>query len=180
MKQGDKFGNGINNLTSMKISIDQPNNQILIALMEYNLNANGKDLGKYGFAYFELSDACIMTVNRFLDNWEEGIRDYTEVIISIPESYLLDSSYIFDKTYKELNEDFIGIKLDSINFIEQAPEFDYPIMKECQGKIFLRSSSFIIEGQVTDIKVNYPRSIYLSPEISYWKINHLLKRDKPI
>tara|TARA_R110002111_G_scaffold108261_4_gene166934 strand:+ start:675 stop:1163 length:489 start_codon:yes stop_codon:yes gene_type:complete len=162
----------------MKILNDNPTNQVFIALMDYRVDHEGHANSEYGFGYFELDNYSISRLNHFHDNWDSSKRDYTGIIVDIPELFLINSNYIHNLT-NEITPDLKGIKLDSINFLESKPVIDYPNMIKGVGSILTYRENFIIQCKdIEDRGFSY--TIYQSIPISYWKINHLLKRKKPI
>ena len=165
---------------NIKISNDKPTEHILIALMNYCVDKDIEDCQKYGFGYFELTGRPVFQINEFLDNWENGIRNYRDVIIDIPEFYLIDADYIFKVSSSKIKSDFKGVKLDSINFLKERPDLNPNLTKLCKGAIIVNRSDFFVHGDNIPGNSSFAKIIYRSSITSYWKINHLLNRVKPI
>lgn len=163
----------------MKISNETPTNNIFIALMDYRIDHESKEGSKYGFGYFKFDDFLIQKLNQFHDNWEKGKRHIPGVVIDIPDMFLINRDFIYDKVDNEEDSDYDGIKLDSINFLESKPTFDYPIMIKGSGCIIAYRNGFYIQCEDI-VERGISLTIYRSAIISYWRINHLLQRDKPI
>lgn len=159
----------------MKISNENPTNHIFIALMDYRID---DEKSEYGFGYFELSDYSISRLNHFHDNWDSAKRDYEGIIVHIRELLLINTDYIYNLT-DEITPDLKGIKLDSINFLESKPAINYPNMIKGSGCIIAYRQGFIIQCEDI-VERGISESIYRSAAVSYWRINHLLKREKPI
>lgn len=162
----------------MKISNQNPTKHIFIGLMDYRVDHENSINSEYGFGYFELNDYSISKLNKFHDDWDKGIRNYSGIILEIREMFLINSDYINNQTV-ENNYDFKGVKLDSINFLESKPNLEYPIMIKGKGDIIAYRSNFIIQCEdMVDRGISH--TIYRSSVLSYWKINHLLRRSHPI
>ena len=163
----------------IKIINGNPTNQVLVALMDYRIDYDSDEKKeKYGFGHFELSSYVISTLNHFHDNWENGKRSFEAVIIDLHDLRLITSDYIYNLTYELESENVKGIKLDSINFTESKPIIDYPHMINGKGYIIAYRHGFVV--QCENLNNRYSSSIYRSILFSYWKINHLLMRKKPI
>lgn len=164
----------------MKITNDNPTDHIIIVLTKYSVDSEIEDYHKYGFGYFKMDDLLISKLNLFHDNWEKGIRDFPGIVLNIPEMYLIDSEFIHDEVHGNDNPDYSGIKLDSINFIETFPDINPSLMKSCKSDIIANRSNFLIQCEDLIERGEFSLTIYRSPMISYWKIDHLLRRKKPI
>jgi len=163
----------------MKIINDKPTNQIFISLMDYRIDHDCSPNSEYGFGYFELDDYSISKINHFHDNYERGKRDDDGIIVDIRELFLINESYMHEQVFDKNNPNLKGIKLDSINFIESKPVIGHPNMIKGVGSILVRRRSFSV--QCKDIEERgFSYTIFQSIKISYWKINHLLNRKKPI
>jgi len=165
-------------LKYMKISNDNPTNHIFVGLMDYRVDYEENPNSNYGFGYFELDTHLIGQLNQFHDDWDMGHRPDAE-LINISTMFLINSQFIHNDN-DENKHNYKGVKLDSINFLEGKPALDHPIMVEGSGYIIASCDGFYIECE--DLKRRgYSYTIYRSiKNISYWKINHLLKRVKPV
>ena len=163
-----------------KIINDNPTNQVLVGgLMNYRIDWDSDEKKEeYGFCHFELSSDVISTLNCFLDNWENGKRNSDGIIIGLHDLRLITSDYIYNLVYELESETLKGVKLDSINFTSSKPIIDYPHMINGKGYIIAYRHGFVV--QCENLEERYSSSIYRSILFSYWKINHLLKRKKPI
>jgi hypothetical protein len=163
----------------IKISNQNPTSHIFIALMKYCLDHQDEDC-RYGFGCFEMDVTAIQRINRFHDEWEKGIRNYKEVIVDIPEFYLIDEKYIYDEVEGKESSDFKGVKLDSLNFLEGRPELGASISRKCKGSIVLNRNNFIVQAEIILEGSYYSFAIFRSSRVNYWKINHLLDRETPL
>jgi len=163
----------------MKVSKETPTNIIFIALMDYRIDHESKEGSKYGFGYYKFDDFLIQKLNQFHDNWEKGTRHSSGVVIDIPDMFLINRAFIYDKVYNKEDFDYDGIKLDSINFLESKPTFDYPIMIKGSGYIIAFRNGFYIQCEDI-VEKGISLTIYRSAFISYRRINHLLQRKEPI
>ena len=164
----------------MKIVNDNPTSHIFIGLMAYYLEDIPEEFKKYGFGYFEMTDLNIMEINRFHDQWDEGIRTYFEVMVDIGEFFLISDEYILEEAHRSDNPDYEGVKLDSINFLKEKPDLDISLTRKCKGSIVLNRNNFIAQAEIIPDGLGYSMAIFRSVKVNYWKINHLLRREKPL
>jgi hypothetical protein len=132
------------------------------------------------FGYFNLDGRIVTLINNFLDNWEKGHRNYSEYIIEIPKFILVKSDYIYDEVYERKNSEFKGIKLDSINYLNDAASSDTLLTKEAIGSLIISSKDFYVQSELFEGENRFSSIIYRSSIFSFWKINHLLNRKNPI
>lgn len=164
----------------IKISNDNPTQYVLVAMLNYNLIPDFELNDKYGFGYFELDDRPVLEINRFLDHWENGPREFGEVVIHLNEFYLIDQQFIEDAFDNCKNSDWKGVRMDGINFISEKLVSDPSFSLEAIGTIHVCQRSFMVWGEAVSIQSRCPKIIYKSDIVSYWMINHLLKRKRPI
>jgi len=164
----------------MKISNQNPTSHIFIGLMAYVLEGIPEEYKKYGFGYFEMNDFIALDINQFHDHWDEGIRTYFEVMVDIGEFYLIDDDYILEEVHIKKNSDYEGVKLDSINFLKEKPDLDISLIRKCKGSIVLNRNNFFVHAEIIPDGSGYSMAIFRSSKINYWKINHLLRREKPV
>jgi hypothetical protein len=160
----------------IKISNNFPTSHIFIGLMPYYLEDIPEEYKKYGFGYFELNDIIALDINRFHDRWDEGIRTYFEVLVDIGEFYLIEDDYVHNYN----NPDFEGVKLDSINFLKEKPDLDISLIRKCKGTLVLNRNNFIVQAEIIPDGLGYSMAIFRSVKVNYWKINHLLGREKAL
>lgn len=166
---------------NIKISNDSPTQYIMIAMMNYFLEPESDESKRFGFAFFELDDRPVLQINQFLDNWQKGKRDFEEVSVYLSEFYLIQEKYIYDEVYDNENPDYKGIRPDSINFLKERPVLDPRISKPATGLVIVNPVNFFISGEsMISSRSWFSNILYRSAFISYWKINHLLKRERPI
>jgi len=162
----------------MKISNNNPTNHVFVGLMDYRVDYEHNPDREYGFGYFELDTHLIGQLNTFHEDWDLGHRP-DAVLIDINTMFLINSDYIH-KEHEEKPDNYKGVKLDTINFLESKPTIVHPIMVKASGYIVVKRDGFYIECEDL-VRRGYSNTIYRSiKNLSYWKINHLLKREKPI
>ena len=162
----------------MKISNENPTSHVFIGLMNYRVDHEWNPKRDYGFGYFEFDSHLIMRVNKFHEDWDLGHRPDAE-LINIPTMFLINSDYIHNE-HEDKPYNYKGVKLDTINFLESKPTIAHPIMVKGSGYIVVKRDGFYIECEDL-VRRGYSNTIYRSiKNLSYWKINHLLKREKPI
>lgn len=164
----------------MKITNQTPTSHIFIGLMAYYLEDISEEYKKYGFGYFEMTDLNVMEINRFHDQWDEGIKTYFEVMVDIGEFFLIDDDYILEEAHKKDNLDYEGVKLDSINFLKEKLDLDINLTRKCKGSIVINRNNFIVQAEIIPDGIGFSMAIFRSAKINYWKINHLLKREKAL
>jgi hypothetical protein len=164
----------------IKIENENPTSYIFIGMMAYVLEDIPEEYKKYGFGYFEMNDFMALEINQFHDQWDEGIRTYFEVIVDIGEFYLIDDDYILEEVHIKKNPDYEGVKLDSINFLKEKPELDIFLTRKCKGSFVLNRNNFVVQAEIILDGSGYSMVIFRSVKVNYWKINHLLKRDKAL
>ncbi len=162
----------------MKISNENPTNHVFVGLMEYRVDYENNPKGEYGFGYFEFDNHLIGRLNKFHEDWDLGHRPDAE-LIDISTMFLIKSEFIHNDN-DENKQNYKGVKLDSINFLEGKPALEHPTMVKGSGYIIASRGGFYIECEDL-VRRGISLSVYRSiKNISYWKINHLLKREKPI
>ncbi|MFC2107284.1 hypothetical protein ACFLRY_02995 [Bacteroidota bacterium] len=163
---------------NIKIS-GKSTDHIFVAMMNYCLDLDMGDCKKYEFGYFRFDNRMIELINEYLNKWEKGKRKHTECIIGMHEFMLIDSAYIHEEVHNG-NTDYKGVKLDSFNCLKESPDFDPLLSKDAIGNLVCSHKDFYVQAEVLEGKNRYASIIYRSSVVSYWKINHLLKRKKPL
>lgn len=71
------------------------------------------------------------------------------------------------------------------SFQLQRPEDDqndrrFQLIRKCKGSFVLNRSNFIVHAEIIPDGVGYSMAIFRRMKVNYWKINHMLKREKAL
>ena len=154
-------------------------NTSIVGLMDYHLEIEKYD-PMYDLGWINWNDWVISEINEFLDEWYNGKRRKQPAVFMIGEITLINSEALVENLGKEVH-DFTGYRtpLDGLSF--QDPDLVIPpeMTRFALGYIYCFMDQFFLQAETPE-HGGLSESIYRSPKFSYWRINHLLRREEAV
>lgn len=149
-------------------STKTPTHHVLVSMMNYVVNMDNPDYGKYGFAYLNIQ-GVIDEISEISKKNANG-----KFILNYGELILVESDEIVNATHNE-SPGFDHIKLDSISFLKSRPEFTGIETKKILGEITCQENWFTVDCEYIPTGLFFPSIIFKSVRIQYSKIEELNK-----
>jgi|SRR5690606_19461154 len=149
--------------------------QGITALHNYGIDCNDHEFQKFQFGYLEFDDFIASDIFQFIcklnNGTQEQERQYFELRTGIT---LIDTDFIYNAV-QDKRSGFEQIKLDSLNFCVQQPDFPTSSIYHLKGGVTCHSEFFTIDAERIPDGLQYPTIIYKSPRFSYSKLDNLLQ-----